>query len=162
MHFTIWIFIYSYFSFISGFVMKEPVQTKPTSCMPGQEMLPLPDSPKVHLGPLGQFYNKLLDFWFQSTFYYMSFPTVVDNVPFCSSTLRKYRYGLLCIEKISFRELLFLPVICPHDSLDRKQPSSPQDTFGLGHIGSGQQERFRGQDRQEWNKLLLQQTDFFL
>uniref|UniRef100_A0A2I3RGM2 Peptidylglycine alpha-amidating monooxygenase n=3 Tax=Homininae TaxID=207598 RepID=A0A2I3RGM2_PANTR len=32
---------------VTGFVMKEPVQIKPIFCMPGQEMLPLPGSPKV-------------------------------------------------------------------------------------------------------------------
>nr|KAF6366796.1 peptidylglycine alpha-amidating monooxygenase [Pipistrellus kuhlii] len=32
---------------VTGFVMKEPAQTRPTSCMPGQGMRPLPDSPKV-------------------------------------------------------------------------------------------------------------------
>ncbi|KAL0607456.1 hypothetical protein AAY473_024060, partial [Plecturocebus cupreus] len=37
----------------AGFVMKEPVQIKPIFCMPGQEMLPLPSSPKL-LGRLGQ------------------------------------------------------------------------------------------------------------
>lgn len=40
------------FFFPSGFVMKEPVQIKPIFYMPGQEMLPLPDSPKVYLRPL--------------------------------------------------------------------------------------------------------------
>lgn len=32
---------------VTGFVMKEPVQIKPIFYMPGQEMLHLPDSPKV-------------------------------------------------------------------------------------------------------------------
>jgi len=32
---------------VTGFVMKEPVQIKPIFSMPGQEMLPLPASPKV-------------------------------------------------------------------------------------------------------------------
>lgn len=32
---------------VIGFVMKEPVQIKPIFFMPGQETLPLPDSPKV-------------------------------------------------------------------------------------------------------------------
>lgn len=41
------------FFFSSGFVMKEPVQIKPIFFMPGQETLPLPDSPKVYLRPLG-------------------------------------------------------------------------------------------------------------
>lgn len=39
----------AFFFFPSGFVMKEPVQIKLIFSTPGQEMLLLPDSPKVYL-----------------------------------------------------------------------------------------------------------------
>lgn len=82
----------------SGFVMKAPVQIKPIFSMPGQEMLPQRDSPKVYLRPLGYSYIKLLSFLFQSIFCYMFFPTAVGHVLCCNFTLKKCPYYLLCIE----------------------------------------------------------------
>ena len=46
--FIVWVGVTATVIF-SGFVMKELVQIKPTFYMPGQEMLPQPGSPKVHL-----------------------------------------------------------------------------------------------------------------
>lgn len=85
----------------SGFVMKELVQIKPIFYMPGQEMLRLPDSPKVHLR---SFLATLLLSCFCSDdkvlFMMHPFQQLLIILQFRT---KKDVYYLHCIEMVSFR-----------------------------------------------------------